>query len=99
MLLSSGLHGRAFSKRNQLIHGPLVVSMGSVLHGFDLPGWGDQEVGREAQRASREPQAKMTVRHPAYTGAQGLEAHEAKRRFHAEFFVENLLRIAHQHEW
>jgi hypothetical protein len=73
--------------------------MSPVFHRFDLPGRRDQKVAREAQRASRKPQAKMAMRHPAYAGAQGLEAHEPKRRFHAKFFVEGLLRIAHQREW
>ena len=27
------------------------------------------------------------------------EAHKPKRRFHAKFFVEGLLRISNQHEW
>src|SRR5262249_57446161 len=56
-------------------------------------------VTRKAQWASRKPQAKMAVRHPAHAGAQGFEAHKPKRRFHAEFAVEGLLRIANQHEW
>src|SRR5438128_2742102 len=41
----------------------------------------------------------MAMRHPAHGGAQGLAAQEPKRRFHAKFFVEGLLRIANQHEW
>src|SRR5258707_11559989 len=41
----------------------------------------------------------MAVRHPAHGGAQALGTQEPKRRFHAKFFVEGLLRIAHQHEW
>src|SRR5258708_16138444 len=73
--------------------------MGPVFRRFDLPGRRDQKVAREAQWASRKPQAKMAMRHPAHAGAQGLEAHEPKRRFHAKFFVEGLLRIANQHEW
>src|SRR5713101_6549095 len=40
----------------------------------------------------------MAMRHPAHSGAQGLEADEPKRRFHAKFFVEGLLRIANHHE-
>src|SRR5207245_9996092 len=52
-----------------------------------------------AKWASRKPQAKMAMRHPAHGGAQGLEANEAKRRFHAKFLVDGLLRIANQHEW
>jgi hypothetical protein len=36
----------------------------------------------------------MAVCHPAHAGAQGFEAHEPKRGFHAKFFVEGLLRIA-----
>src|SRR2546428_12921961 len=98
-LLSSRLHGGALGKRDQLIHGPLVIGMGPVFRRFDLPGRRDQKVAREAQWAARKPQAKMAMRHPAHGGAQGLEAHEPKRRFHAKFFVEGLLRIAHQQEW
>src|SRR6516225_825233 len=41
----------------------------------------------------------MAVCHPAHAGAQGFEAHEPKRGFHAKFFVEGLLRIADQDEW
>src|SRR5258708_17472993 len=73
--------------------------MGPVFRRFDLPGRRDQKVAREAQWASRKPQAKMAMRHPAHPCAQGLEAHDPKRRFHAKFFVEGLLRIANQHEW
>src|SRR2546429_9900978 len=73
--------------------------MGPVFHGFDAPGRRDQKVAWETERPSRKPQAKMAMRHPAHRGAQGLEANEAKRRFHAKFFVEGLLRIANQHEW
>src|SRR2546428_10901244 len=98
-LLSSRLHGGALGKRDQLIHGPLVIGMGPVFRRFDLPGRRDQKVAWEAQWASRKPQAKMAMRHPAHGGAQGLEAHEPKRRVHAKFFVEVLLRIANQHEW
>src|SRR5207302_9468696 len=73
--------------------------MGPVFHCFDSPGRRDQKVAREAKWASRKPQAKMAMRHPAHGGAQGLEANEAKRRFHAKFLVDGLLRIANQHEW
>jgi len=41
----------------------------------------------------------MAVCHPAHAGAQGFEAHEPKRGFHAKFFLEGLLRIADQDEW
>src|SRR5258708_39999765 len=73
--------------------------MGPVFRRFDLPGRRDQKVAREAQWASRKPQAKMAMRPPANPCDQGLEAQEPKRRFHAKFFVEGLLRIANQHEW
>ena len=73
--------------------------MGPVLHRFDLAGGCDQKVTRKAQWASRKPQAKMTLRHPAHAGAQGFKGHEPERGFHAKFFVEGLLRIANQHEW
>src|SRR5207302_7595293 len=95
-LLSSRLQGGALRKRDQLIHGPLVIGMGPVFRRFDLPGRRDQKVAREAHWASRKPQAKMAMRHPAHGGAQGLAAQEPKRRFHAKFFVEGLLRIANQ---
>src|SRR5438874_13842264 len=98
-LLASRLHGGALGKRDQLIHGPLVIGMGPGLRRFELPGRCDQKVAREARWASRKPQAKMAMRHPAHGSAQGLEAQEPKRRFHAKFFVEGLLRIANQHEW
>src|SRR5438132_9320496 len=97
-LLSSRLHGGALGKRDQLIHGPLVIGMGPVFRRFDLPGRRDQKVAREAEWASRKPQAKMAVSHPAHGGAQGLEANKPERRFHAKFFVEGLLRIANEHE-
>src|SRR6266481_1916185 len=64
--------------------------MGPVFHRFDSPGRRDQKVAREA---------KWAMRHPAHGGAQGHEANEAKRRFHAKFLVDGLLRIANQHEW
>src|SRR5512133_1543984 len=75
--------------------------MGTVLCRFDLPGRCDQKVTRKTQWPSRKrPQAKMAMRNPACPSAQGLEAaHEPKRRFHAKFFVEDLLRIANHHEW
>src|SRR2546427_8196915 len=73
--------------------------MRPVFHRFDSPGRRDQKVAREAEWASRKPQAKMAMRHPAHGGAQGLEANEAKRRVHAKFLVDGLLRIANQHEW
>jgi len=73
--------------------------MGSVLHSLDLSGRSDQKVSWEAERASRLPQAKMSVRYPAHASTQGLEAQEAKRCFHAEVFIEILVRIADQHEW
>src|SRR5438552_3269496 len=73
--------------------------MGPVFRRFDLPGRRDEKVAREAQWASRKPQAKMAMGHPAYGCAQSLAAHEPKRRFHAKFFVEGLFRIANQHEW
>src|SRR5262245_9216284 len=97
--LDAYTRGGAFGKRDQFIHGPLVVGMGPVLHRFDLPRRRDQKVTRKAQWASRKSQAKMAVRHPAHAGAQGFEAHEPERGFHAKFFVEGLLRIANQHEW
>src|SRR6516162_9461209 len=90
--------GGALGKRDQFISRPLVIGIGSVLHSFDLPGGRDQKVGRKAQRASREPQAKVAVRHPAHGGSERLKAHEAKRRFHAEFFVEDFRRIADDQE-
>src|SRR5262249_48561624 len=98
-LLSSRPHGGALGKRDQFIHGPLVIGMGPVFRRFDLPGRRDQKVAREAQWASRKPEAKMAMRDPAHSGAQGLKAHEPKRRFHAKFFVEGVLRIAEQHAW
>src|SRR6266705_243199 len=73
-LLSSRLHGGALGKRDQLIHGPLVIGMGPVFHRFNPPGRRDQKVARKAEWASRKPQAKMAMSHPAYGGAQGLEA-------------------------
>src|SRR5438552_18879204 len=73
--------------------------MGPVFRRFDPPGRRDQKVGRQAEWASRKPQAKMAMRHPAHGGAQGFGAYEPKRRFHAKFFVEGILRIANQHEW
>src|ERR1043165_6868616 len=93
------LHGGAPGKRDQLIHRPLVIGMRPIFHRFDLPGRRDQKVAREAERASREPKAKMTMRHPANGGAQGLECEKPKRRFDAKFFVEGILRIANQVEW
>src|SRR5437870_13360429 len=96
---SSHLQGDALGKRDQLIHGPLDIGMGPVLHRFDPSGRRDQKVAREAEWASRKPQAKMAMSNPAHGGAQGLAANEPKRRFHAKFFVEGLLRIANQHEW
>src|SRR5437879_375026 len=98
-LLSSRLPGGALGKRDQLIHGPLGVGMSPVFRRFDLPGRRDQKVAREAHWASPKPQAKMAMRDPPHGGAQGLAAQEPKRRFHAKFFVEGLLRIANQHEW
>src|SRR5262249_7259324 len=95
---SSGLRG-ALGKRDQIIHGPLVIGMGPVFHRFDLPGRRDQKVAWKAKWTSRKSQAKMAVRDPAYGGPQGLETHEAKRRFHAKFFVEGLFRIANHQEW
>src|SRR5438445_7077823 len=73
--------------------------MSPVFRRFDLPGRRDQKVAREAHWASPKPQAKMAMRDPPHGGAQGLAAQEPKRRFHAKFFVEGLLRIANQHEW
>src|SRR5438445_2554937 len=73
--------------------------MGPVFRRFDPPGRRDQKVGRQAEWASRKPQAKMAMRHPAHGGAQGFGAYEPKRRFHTKLFVEGLPRIANQHEW
>ena len=58
----------------------MVIGVGPVFHRFDPPGRRDQKVAWEAERASRKPQTKMAMRHPAYGDAQGLETNEAKRR-------------------
>ena len=46
-LLSSRPHGGALGKRDQLVHGPLVIGMGPVFRRFDLAGRRDQKVARE----------------------------------------------------
>src|SRR5437588_13031444 len=73
--------------------------MGPVFHRFDPPGRRDQKVARKAEWASRKPQAKMAMRHPAQGGAQVPTANEDKRRVQVKFFAEGLLRIAKRHEW
>src|SRR5207253_10502001 len=97
-LLPSRLHGGALGKRDQLIHGPLVVGMSPVFRRFDLPGRRDQKVAREAHWASPKPQAKMAMRDPPHRAAQRLAAQEPTRRVHAKLFVEGLLRIANTHD-
>src|SRR6185369_1069053 len=98
-MLSGGLQRGALGEPDQLIHGPLVESMGSVFHRLDLSGRIDQEVAWKPKGTSRWAQAKMPMRHPAHAGAQGFEGHEPERYSNAEVFVERLLRIANQQEW
>jgi hypothetical protein len=43
-------------------------------------------------------QAEMTARHTAHPGPQGLEAHQAERRFDPEVRVNGVLRIADHQE-
>src|SRR5579859_3795445 len=98
-LLSSHLHGGASGKRDQFIHRPLVIGVFPVFDRLDLPRGRDQKVGWKSEWAAPKPQAKMAMPHATHGGAEGLRGEKPRRRFHAKFFVEGLLRIANQLEW
>src|SRR6516162_9795382 len=69
---SNGLGGDALREGEQLIDGPLVVGVGTVLHRVDPSGRRDQEVGRQPQGAPGKSQPEMTVPYTAHPGPRAL---------------------------